>query len=119
MKKKLTKTWNGKIIGKKRTAINETTGSKKYPTPTKVVALLAGLPASNAQVERLFSSLKLIKTERRSLLKLSSLVLLMQTGYFLKNNGVAAAEYAPGTTEYNLFKIMKANATDKEAREQF
>ena len=69
-------------------AIKETTGSKKYPTLTKVVALVAGLPASHAPVERIFSSIKLIKTERSSL----KLVSLMQARYFLKQNGVAAAE---------------------------
>ena len=41
----------------------------------------------------------------------------MQARYLLKQNGVAAAEYTPGATEYNLFKRMKANATDEEARE--
>ena len=96
-------------------AMKETTGSKKYATLTKVVALVAGLPVSNAPVEQIFSSLKLIKTGRRSSLTLSSLVSLMQARYFLKQNGVAAVEYTPGATEYNLFKRMKANATDEEA----
>ena len=34
-----------------------------------------------------------------------------------EQNVVAAAEYTLGATEYNLFKRMKANATDEKARE--
>ena len=80
--KEINKDMDWEDYWQKITAIKETTGSEKYPTLSKVVALVAGLPASNAPVERIFSSLKLIKTERRSSLKLLSLVSLMQARYF-------------------------------------
>ena len=48
------------------------------------VSIMASFPCSNAPVERIFSSLKLIKTEKRSPVKSETLVALMQTRFALK-----------------------------------
>ena len=61
-------------------------GSKKYPNFMKFVGVVAALPSSNAGVERIFSSLRLIKTERRGSMKVATLVGLMQTRFKIKSS---------------------------------
>ena len=54
-------------------------GKPRYPHLTKVMKVLLSLPFSNVAAERLFSQLKLVKTDHRSSLKQESLVALLTT----------------------------------------
>ena len=60
----------------KRLEAKTLNGRYKYPNLRKVVATAFSLPFSNASVEHLFSSLKLVKTFLRSSLKRVALVAL-------------------------------------------
>eukprot|EP00795_Rhopilema_esculentum_P005735 gene5735-10989_t len=90
-------------------------GSKKCPTLIKFVGLIATFPFSNAPVERVFSALKLIKSNRRGSLKTASLVSLMQSRFSLKMNGSSSSEFEATKDMLDLLEKMKANATDSEA----
>ena len=92
-------------------------GTVKYPTLVKFVGMIASFPCSNAPVERIFSSLKLIKSDRRSSLKSATLVSLMQTRFAMKLAGTTAADFVPSKNLLSLLSKMKASATDAEARE--
>ncbi len=67
-------------------------GTAKYPALLKLVGIIASFPCSNAPVERVFSFLKMIKSERRSSLKSASLVSLMQARFAMKLRGTTAAD---------------------------
>jgi hypothetical protein len=54
------------------------TGEQKYPSLMQFVSIIALFPFSNRAVERTFSALKQVKSDRRSSLKSSSLVSLLQ-----------------------------------------
>ena len=56
-----------------------TTGVSKYPNLMKFVGILALLPFPNATYERIFSQLKLVKTDHRSNLKSTSLTSLLRS----------------------------------------
>lgn len=71
------------------------TGEQKYPVLLKFVEILASCPFSNAAVERIFSLLKLIKTDHRASLKSSSLVSLLQCKMAMKNTNITAASLTP------------------------
>ena len=58
--------------------VKNSTGQPKFPNLTKFVQILATFRSSKVAMERIFSSLKMIKTDRRVSLKSSSLVSLLQ-----------------------------------------
>ena len=97
------------------------TGNAKYPKLAIVVGVLLSLPHSNASVERVFSQLKLIKTDHRTALKEESLFALMTTRLEtekanLPPNRTYAAALQPTNVMLHLHKKMKANANNDEAR---
>jgi hypothetical protein len=92
-------------------------GEQKYPNLCKFVSILASFPFSNAAVERIFSSLKLVKTDRRNSLKSSSLVSLLQMKMALKNESLTAPKLQPSQNMLKLAYNMKASATDNQAKD--
>ena len=93
-----------------------TSGECKYPNLLKFVSVLSSFPFSNAAVERIFSALKQIKTDRRSSLKSSSLVALLQSKMALKNGNLSAAKLQPSEHMLKLAAHMKTNATDEQVK---
>ena len=90
---------------------------KVYPNLTKVVSTALSLPFSNAAVERVFSQLKLVKSDHRASLKEESLLALLSTKYsFLKKGKRQAILMEPSSEMLNLHKRMKSNADDEETR---
>ena len=93
-----------------------TTGESKYPNLMKFVGILAWLPFSNASVERIFSQLKLVKTDHRSNLKSTSLTSLLQSKMAMKNGHYCATSLKPDKKLLGLASAMKSNATDEEVK---
>lgn len=93
-----------------------TTGEAKYPNLMKFVGILASLPFSNASVERIFSQLKLVKTDHRSNLKSTSLTSLLQSKMAMKNGHYCATSLKPDKKLLGLASAMKSNATDEEVK---
>ena len=96
--------------------VKNPTGQPKFPNLTRFVQILATFPSSNAAVERIFSSLKLIKTDRRASLKSSSLVSLLQYNMAMKKETFSAATLKPSEDMLKLANNMKASATDEEVK---
>ena len=90
------------------------TGEAKYPNLTQFVAILSSLPFANAAVEKVFSQLRLVKTDHRNSLKSTSLVSLLQSKISLKNQHVTAASLKPNKELLQLAGDMKSNATEEE-----
>ena len=65
--------------------------SSKWPNVLQLSELLFSLPFSNAHVERIFSTLKVIKTERRTQLKRQTLSDLLE----IQVEGPPLAEFSP------------------------
>ncbi|KAK3879936.1 hypothetical protein Pcinc_015530 [Petrolisthes cinctipes] len=65
------------------------TGQPKFPNLCKIVGCALALPHSNAAVERIFSQLKLIKTETRNSFKTTSLVSLLHVKNALRKDGIS------------------------------
>ena len=96
--------------------VKNPTGQPKFPNLTRFVQILATFPSSNAAVERIFSSLKLIKTDRRASLKSLSLVSLLQYYMAMKKEKFSAATLKPSEDMLKLANNMKASATDEEVK---
>ena len=97
-------------------AKNFLTGAPKNPNLSKVVAVLFSLPFSNASVERVFSQLKLIKSDHRAALKQESLIGLMMTKLTFQDKGPGqAAKLDPPQKMIKLHKNMKASADNEDA----
>ena len=92
-------------------------GSFKYPNLRKVVACIMSLPFSNASVERLFSLLKLVKSDVRNALKRETLAGLMHAHEGMKASGVHAHEIELDKEFVRLVKNVKSNVTDSQAHE--
>ena len=94
-------------------------GKPRYPHLTKVMKVLLSLPFSNVAAERLFSQLKLVKTDHRSSLKQESLVALLTTKMaFAKSQGRhKAAKLESQGDMLNLHKAMKTDADNDEVAE--
>ncbi|KAI9552177.1 hypothetical protein GHT06_022514 [Daphnia sinensis] len=90
---------------------------RRFPNLSKCVALLFCLPASNVVCERLFSTLKLIKTDRRTRLHGDSVSSLMRIKGFLKNQKKSASDVIFPEDLINHALKIKANAVigSKEA----
>ena len=87
-------------------------GEHKYPNLIKFFATLSSLHFSNAAVERVFSQLKLVKTDHRNSLKSMSFVLLLQSKLSLKNQGINSASLQPSK------ELLKTKELRKEFLEQ-
>ena len=94
------------------------TGEAKYPLLMAFVSsILASLPFSNVSVERIFSELKLVKTDQRNSLKSTSLVSLLQAKMRMKNEHLTAASLRVHKGMLELAAKMKSYATDEETKE--
>ena len=91
-------------------------GDPKYPNLIKFFTTLSSLPFSNAAVERVFSQLKLVKTDHRNSLKSMSLVSLLQSKLSLKNQGVTAASLQPNKELLKQARDAKSDATDEQVK---
>lgn len=104
---------------KERLSLKSFSGDLKYKNLGKVVGCLMSLPFANAPVERLFSSLNLIKTDVRNSLKRESVVGLLHTKEGLAKYGKSAHELK--LEEHNellkLVKNVKCSATNDEAHQ--
>ena len=110
------------IIFKEKNAL----GNHMYPNLTKVISVLFSFPISNASVERVFSQLKLIKSDHRASLKHESLLCLMTSKLWLQQKGVyvdnVAATLDPPEEMVRFHYQMKVNVDDAAAaklRKQF
>lgn len=61
--------------------------NKKFTTLSKIVLHVLSLPTSNADAERIFSSVNLIKTKVRNSLHLPSLKALIFVAEYTRNHG--------------------------------
>ena len=88
------------------------------PNLVKVLKVLLSLPFSNAAVERVFSQLKLIKTDQRASLKQESLLALLTTKMTLLKSdhmdGPATVNLEPSNEMLSLHKTMVTNADNDE-----
>ena len=93
-------------------------GKPRYPLNQGDKVLLS-LPFSNVAAERLFSQLKLVKTDHRSSLEQESLVALFTTKMaFAKSQGThKAAKLEPQGDMLDLHKAMKTDADNDEVAE--
>ena len=104
-----------KIVFQAKTSL----GEQDKPNLVKVVKTLLSLPYSNAIVERVFSQLKLIKTDHRSNLKQESLLALLLSKMTLLKSSFAE-ESSTDTLQLDtkvmlgLHHAMKANADDED-----
>ena len=72
-------------------------GKLKYANLKKIIGCVMSLPSSNAAVERLFSVLKLVKTDTRNSLKRESLVGLLHTKEGLSSESCHAHDFSKNT----------------------
>ena len=100
------------VFLRKRLNAKAVNGRFKYPNLKKVVACVMSLPFSNASVERVFSLLKLIKTNSRNALKRETLVCLMHANTGMKANNVHTSQVEPTGEFVRLMKSVKSNATE-------
>ena len=88
------------------------------PNLLKVLKVLLSMPFSNAAVERVFSQLKLIKTDQRASLKQESLLALLRTKMTLlksdRIDGPATVNLEPSNEMLSLHKTMVTNADNDE-----
>ncbi len=89
------------------------------PNLVKVLKVLLSWPFSNAAVERVFSQLKLIKTDRRASLKQESLLALLTTKMTLLKcddhmDVPATVNLEPSKEMLSLHKTMVTNADNDE-----
>ena len=82
-----------------------------------MIATAFSLPFSNASVERLFSSLKLVKTSLRSSLKRETLVGLMHTYQGMKAMGIHAHQIKLDDMLLELVPKVKSSATNSQAHD--
>jgi hypothetical protein len=95
-------------------------GEQAKPNLVKVVKLLLSLPYSNAAVERVFSQLKLIKTDHRANLKHESLLALLTTKMTIlkssssESNSCKTVKLDCTKGMLSLHHAMKSNADDDD-----
>ncbi|CAK8673159.1 unnamed protein product [Clavelina lepadiformis] len=110
---------NDEEFWRNRLSQKSVVGEIKYKNLRNVVACLLSLPFANAPVERLFSTLKEIKTDHRNCMKRESLVGLLHTQQGMKSLGIPADKlYVKDHPEMlKMVKSVKSNATDTEVHE--
>jgi hypothetical protein len=106
-----------KVVFQEKTA----TGEPAFPNLIKLVKTVLSLPYSNAAVERVFSQLKLIKTDHRASLKRESLLALLTTKMtLLKSNPpqtLRTVTFEPKKEMLTLCRNMKSDADNDEVAE--
>ncbi len=83
--------------------ITNTSGESRFPTISKLTKSLLSLPHSNAEVERVFSQVVLLKTKVRNKLKSSTLDSLLMTKQSLP---CSCVDFKP---ESSMYKRMKSS----------
>ncbi|XP_068250343.1 zinc finger protein 862-like [Palaemon carinicauda] len=101
---------------KQQLSVKKINGQMKYPNLSKVVGYCLALPNSNAAVERLFSHVRLIKTDVRNSLKSSSLNSLLHVKNGLKIAGISAHELILDDRLKYAMSGVKSDATDDECK---
>lgn len=90
----------------------DTSGECRFPILSKLTKSLLSLPHSNAEVERVFSQLALLKTKGRNLLKPNTLDSLLVTK---QNLHCTCVQFKPGNS---MYKRMKSSTLyDSESSE--
>ena len=97
-------------------------GGLRYPNLRKLTAVLFSLPSSNASVERTFSLLKNIKTDKRNKLKRQSVIGLLHAKQGMKHAvqlggggcGISSDSLQPDNKMLKLHSEVIASATDSE-----
>ncbi|CAB4003218.1 zinc finger MYM-type 1-like [Paramuricea clavata] len=106
-----------KVVFQEKTA----TGEPAFPNLIKLVKTVLSLPYSNAAVERVFSQLKLIKTDHRASLKRESLLALLTTKMtLLKSNPpqtLRTVTFEPKKEMLTLYRNMKSDADNDQVAE--
>ena len=87
-----------------------TSGERRFPTVSKLMSSLLSLPHSNADVERIFSQVVLIKTKTRNCLKASTLDAIVMTKKSL--SGVNCVDFKPVV---DMYKRMNNTIYDTES----
>ena len=80
----------------------------RFPNLSVVVSYLFSLPYSNAIAERLFSFLKLTKTDHRGALKEDTILGLMRMKYFMKNTDTKS--YSVQFPDELVQRVLKVRA---------
>ena len=91
----------------------------KYANLRKVVGCMMSLPCANAPVERLFSALKSIKSDKRNCLKRESTVGLLHGKFGMNTIGVSAdkLKVQDHPKLLKLVRNVRSNATDSESND--
>ena len=90
-------------------------GTPAYPNLTKLIGAALSLPHSNAAVERIFSELRLIKTDIRNCLSCPSLVSLIHTKHGLERANISAHQLLLNAKLRSALKCVKSNATAEKS----
>ena len=93
-------------------------GGLRYPNLRKLTAVLFSLPSSNASVERTFSLLKNIKTDKRNKLKRQSVIGLLHAKQGMKRCGISSDSLQPDNKMLKLHSEVIASATDSEVADK-
>lgn len=91
--------------------MTNTSGERRFPTVSKLMTSLLSLPHSNADVERIFSQVVLIKTKTRNCLKASTLDAIVMTKSL---SGVNCVDFKPVV---DMYKRMNNTIYDTESSE--
>lgn len=87
-------------------AMNPSDGNILYPTLRDLITSLISLPHSTAAVERIFSSIDLIKTNVRNSLSTETIESLILTKQLIKSNNKWCYSFSP---DINMINKMKNN----------
>ena len=101
---------------KKQFSLKKLNGDQKYPNLSKVVGCALSLPHSNAAVERIFSQVRLIKTDMRNSLKSTSLVSLLHVKHGLHTAGISAHQICMDDKLKDALKDIVTDANDSECQ---
>jgi hypothetical protein len=101
-----------KFLFDKRNAV----GEKEYVSLPTLVNYFMALPYSNAAIERLFSSLKNVKTDKRNRLDNETVGAILCVKYGLKRKGMKSTEMMKSQYHIPHLKNVVANATSSESR---
>ena len=88
--------------------MTNTSGVSRFPTISKLTKSLLSLPHSNAEVERVFSQVALMKTKLRNSLKSSTLDSILITKQSLPSSCV---DFKP---DQDMYRRMKNSMYDSE-----
>lgn len=91
-------------------------GKRKFLQLPILVNYFMSLPFSNAAVERLFSDLKNIKTDKRNRLDNETLASILCVKSSLKRTGVTSVQVMKNQVEIPHLKFVQSNATASESK---